>query len=149
MGRRCLTCALVGVLLLAGSRASAQNERVRVSGTVSTALGDGGPAPAIGVAGGFQLAPHAGLELEVLYVPGQDLRDQGFGIASQMSSTFPRLIPPGSFSVVFPTPRVEISARTVAFLSSFVLDLPAGRLRPYTLFGGTFTFSSVFPSTVR
>ena len=135
MGRGCLTCALVGVLVLAGSRSWAQNERVRVSGTVSTALGDGGPAPAIGVAGGFQLAPHAGLELEVLYIPGQDLRDQGFLIASQISSTFPSLIP-GPISVIFPTPRVDINARTVAFLSSFVVDLPVGRLRPYALFGG-------------
>jgi hypothetical protein len=127
---------LVGFLVLAGSRAWAQTERARVSGTVSTALGDGGPAPAIGVAGGFQLAPHAGLELEVLYIPGQDLREQGFVIASQISSTFPSLTPPGSRVVTFPTPRVDINARTVAFLSSFVLDLPAGRLRPYALFGG-------------
>ena len=136
MGRGYLTCALVGVLVLSGSRAGAQNERVRVSGTVSTALGDGGPAPAIGVAGGFQLAPHAGLELEVLYVPSQDLRDQGVVIASQIRSTFVSLVPSGPISVIFPTPQVDISARTVAFLSSFILDLPVGRLRPYALFGG-------------
>jgi opacity protein-like surface antigen len=125
----------MALLAVTGSSAWAQNERVRVSGTVSTALGDGGPAPAIGVAGGFQLAPHAGLELELLYVPGQDLRDQGVVIASELRSSVVSLVPP-SISVIFPTPRVEINARTVAFLSSFVLDLPVGRLRPYALMGG-------------
>jgi hypothetical protein len=136
MSRGCLTCPLVAVLVLSGPLVWAQNERVRVSGTISGALGDGGPAPAIGVAGGFQLAPHAGLELEVLYVPGQDLRDQGVVIASQIRSTLVSFAPPGPVSLIFPTPRVEISAQTAAFLSSFVLDLPVGRLRPYALFGG-------------
>jgi opacity protein-like surface antigen len=31
---------------------------------------------------------------------------------------------------------VDINGRTAAFLSSFVVDLPVGRLRPYALFGG-------------
>jgi hypothetical protein len=131
-----VTCALVGVFAASGPHAWAQNERVRVSGTVSAALGDGGPAPASGVAGVFQLAPHAGLELEVLWVPAQDLRDQGVVIASQLTSTFGSLVPPGLAGVIFPTPRVDINGRTAAFLSSFVVDLPVGRLRPYALFGG-------------
>jgi hypothetical protein len=103
---------------------------------VSAAVGDGGPAPAIGIAGGFQLAPHAGLELEVLWVPSQDLRDEGVVIASQLTSTFNSLVPPGFGSVIFPTPRVDVNGRTAAFLSSVVVDLPVGRLRPYALFGG-------------
>jgi opacity protein-like surface antigen len=135
MGRWWVTCALVAAFAAFGPHAWAQNERARISGTVSAGLGDGGPAPAIGVAGGFQLAPHAGLELELLWVPAQELRDQGVVIASQLTSTLGSLVPPG-VSVIFPTPRVDINGRTAAFLSSFVVDLPVGRLRPYALFGG-------------
>ena len=101
-------------------QASAQDERVRLSGTASLAVGDGGPAPALSVAGGFQLAPHAGFELEALYVP-----DQQFGRNDMIVQ-----------GIIFPVPRVDIDGRTVAFLSSFVTDLQAGRLRPYALFGG-------------
>ena len=100
-------------------QASAQDERVRLSGTASLAVGDGGPAPAISVTGGFQLAPHAGFELEGIYIPDQDF-DRNDVIVQ----------------VIFPAPRVDIAERTVAFVSSFVTDLQVGRLRPYALFGG-------------
>lgn len=104
---------------LSASNLYAQDERVRLSGVTSIAAGDGGPAAAIGVASGFQLAPHAGFEIEALYIPDQDF-DRG------------NIVLPA----VFPGPRVEVGGRTIAFLSSFVTDLQAGRLRPYAQLGG-------------
>ena len=100
-------------------QAVAQNERARLSGITSIAVGDGGPAPAISVAAGFQLAPHAGFELEALYIPEQDFDRSD-------------IVRPA----IFPAPRVDIDGRTVVFLSSFVTDLQVGRLRPYAIFGG-------------
>lgn len=104
---------------IAAPQAVAQDERVRLSGTTSVAAGDGGPAPAISIAGGFQMAPHAGFELEALYIP-----DQQFDRSDVV------------VQAIFPVPRVDIDGRTMAFLSSFVTDLQAGRVRPYALFGG-------------
>jgi len=110
---------VVTVYALTAPSAGAQDERVRVSGTVSAAVGDGGPALALGVAGGFQLAPHAGLEIELLYIPDQDLDVNDL-----------------VFPAIFPIPRFDFSARTVAFVSSFVTALEVGRVRPYAQFGG-------------
>lgn len=104
---------------LSASNLYAQDERVRLSGTASIAAGDGGPAPSLSIASGFQLAPHAGFEIEALYIP-----DQQFGRSDVV------------VQAIFPVPRVDIDGRTMAFLSSFVTDLQAGRLRPYALFGG-------------
>ena len=120
---RYFICSFAFALILVSVSAStvcAQDERVRLSGTASLAVGDGGPAPALSVTGGFQLAPHAGFELEALYVP-----DQQFGRNDMIVQ-----------GIIFPVPRVDIDGRTVAFLSSFVTDLQVGRLRPYALFGG-------------
>lgn len=100
----------------------AQSERVRLSGGLSDAVGDGGPALAISVAGGFQLAPRAGLEVELLTISGQE-----FG-----RTTGPV---PLVFSSALPTSRV-VTGRSIAFLSSFVADLEIGRMRPYAQFGG-------------
>lgn len=104
---------------LSASNLYAQDERVRLSGVTSIAVGDGGPAAAISAASGFQLAPHAGFEIEGLYIPDQDF-DRGDIVLPAM----------------FPAPRVDINGRTVAFLSSFVTDLQVGRLRPYAQLGG-------------
>ena len=137
MGRWWLTCALVALLAVWASRAGAQDERVRVSGTMSAALGDGGPAPAIGLAGGFRFAPHVGLELEGLYIPEQEFESDLLVIARQIGLTVANTIRlPGVSPQIFPTPRVEVTGRTVAFLSSVVMDLPVGRMRPYALLGG-------------
>lgn len=115
-----LTCTFaLAVVVLSAPNLYAQDERVRLSGVTSLAAGDGGPAAAIGVASGFQLAPHAGFEIEGLYIPDQDF-DRGDIV----------------LPAIFPVPRVDVGGRTVAFLSSFVTDLQVGRLRPYAQFGG-------------
>ena len=111
--------ALVLIISPSASTVYAQDERVRLSGLTSIALGDGGPAAAISVSSGFQLAPHAGFEIEGLYIPNQDFDRTNIVLPA-----------------IYPTPRVETDGRTIAFLSSFVTDLQAGRLRPYALFGG-------------
>jgi hypothetical protein len=73
------------------------------------------------VAGGFQLIPRVGLEIELLYVHAQD-----FGESLAIPPVFPPL----------PPRRLEVTGHTVAFLSSFVTNLEVGRLRPYAVFGG-------------
>lgn len=120
MRRASWTCVFAAAIcVVVVSPAAAQDERVRLSGITSIAVGDGGPAAALSVASGFQLAPHAGFEIEALYIPDQD-----FGRRDIVLAPF------------FPTPRVDINGRTIAFLMSFVTDLRVGRLRPYAEFGG-------------
>jgi hypothetical protein len=144
MGRLGYTFALV--VLGVASNLYAQDERVRLSSVVSGALGDGGASPAVSVSSGFTLAPHAGFEIEALYVPGQKFDRQNDVII---------LARPVTDASVFPTPRTNVTGRTIAFLSSFVTDLQAGRLRPYAEFGGgianverkiTVNYGSVFSS---
>lgn len=118
MRRLAFSFALI-VVNLSSSNLYAQDERVRLSGVTSIAAGDGGPTAAISAASGFQLAPHAGFEIEALYIPDQDFDRRDLVLPA-----------------IFPAPRVEIDGRTVAFLSSFVTDLQVGRLRPYAQFGG-------------
>ena len=142
MLRTVRTCGLVLVCIAATTRAWAQDERVRVSGTLSVAAGDGGPTAAIGVASGFQLAPHAGFELELLYIPDQDFDDRNSVIIADrfsdrsVNSSLTRLTDSGVRNLIFPAPQVSTTGRTVAFLSSFVGDLSVGRLRPYVQLGG-------------
>jgi len=117
---RCVASSFALILIgLSASNVYAQDERVRLSGLTSIALGDGGPAVAVSVSSGFQLAPHAGFEIEALYIPDQDFDRANIVLPA-----------------IFPTPRVETDGRTIAFLSSFVTDLQVGRLRPYATFGG-------------
>lgn len=121
MRRVCRPPIIAAVILAAASNVWAQSERLRVSGGVAGALGDGGPAPAVSVAGGFQLVPRVGLELELLYVHGQDFGE---------TVAIPLIFPPIAGR------RVEVTGHTLAFLSSFVANLEVGRLRPYAVFGG-------------
>ena len=108
------------VVLGVASNLYAQDERVRLSTVVSGALGDDGASAAVSVSSGFMLAPHAGFEIEALYIPGQKFDRQNDVIILS----------------IFPTPQIDVRGRTIAFLSSFVTDLQAGRLRPYAEFGG-------------
>lgn len=118
------TCLLaIAAFSILASAASAQTERVSISSAIAWAGGDGGPTSAVGVAGGVQLAPHAGVEIELLYVPRQTFR---------RDSIVPQLFPA--------VPPIETTGRgrTLAFLSSFVTSLEIGRVRPYALLGGGF-----------
>lgn len=123
--------------------AAAQEPRIRISGVTSAAVGDGGPAPSVSAAGGFQIAPHAGFEIEALYISGQDFGNQvgvviqnGFSVASQFQSAALNSAVNSAQFTIIPTPRISIKGRSVAFLSSFVGDLRVGRLRPYVQLGG-------------
>ena len=117
---RRLGCTFALVVLGVASNLYAQDERVRLSSVVSGAMGAGGASPAVSVSSGFMLAPHAGFEIEALYIPDQKFDRQNDVIILS----------------IFPPPRIDVTGRTIAFLSSFVTDLQAGRLRPYAEFGG-------------
>ncbi len=116
--------AAVAILVTNVPNVWAQAERSLITVTVGGAFGDGGAAPAIGIAGAFGLAPHAALELELAYMPHQEFDRRFFSVPQ-----------------IFPTPAQgaassELTGRTVAFLASFVTALEGRRLRPFALFGG-------------
>ena len=146
MHRLLRQCGLVLLVCAVASNLWAQDQRVRLSGVVSAAVGAGGPAPAIGVTGGFHLAPHAGFEIEALYIPSQDFDDRGpiflanslsyVGLADSFNYVGSSTSLGAASIAIFPPPQIETTSRTVAFLSSFVGDLPVGRVRPYVQFGG-------------
>lgn len=119
--------SVVGAAVMVVASASAlhaQSERSLVSVTSGGSFGAGGAAPFIGVAGGVQLAPHAGLEIELSYVPGQEFTKRYIGVPQ--SSPAPTVTPA----------EITVSGRTVAALASFVTRFDAGRMRPFAQFGG-------------
>ncbi len=113
--------ALVAVFALAAPDAQAPAKRLSVSSAVSAAVGDGGPESPVSVAGRFQFAPNVGIELEGLYIGGQEFEH---GFASPQ--IFPSL----------PSSELVSRVHTLAFLSSLVTNVELGWFRPYALVGG-------------
>lgn len=102
--------------------AYAQNERVNLSGSIGGAIGADNSSAALNVAGGVQLAPLFGVEVELAYMPDQEFERNLF----IMPAIFPPL-PPASLTT---------SGRTIAVLGSVVAGRSFGRLRPYAQVGG-------------
>ena len=67
---------LIGCLIAPSLAAAQPSERgPRLGGIVSGSFGDGGPAPAIGVAGGYRFTSRLGFEVDASYMPGLDFGD--------------------------------------------------------------------------
>jgi opacity protein-like surface antigen len=103
----------------------------RVGGIVSGSFGDGGPAPVIGIAGGYRFTPRLRLEVDASYMPGLDFGD------------FPAC-PPARFCVAATVPAEAIlggsfslKGRAAMLSVNVVSELPvrARWIRPYVVTG--------------
>ncbi len=101
----------------------------RVFGTIGGSFGDGGSTVMTSGGVGLRLTRHLGLDLELLYVPGLDLADDGLFFIQQGRRFASGFAPPF---------EMDRDASVTAFLTKFTVEFPTagGRLFPYLTGGG-------------
>jgi opacity protein-like surface antigen len=127
-----LSAVLLSCLIVPSLAAAQPSERgPRLGGILSGSFGEGGSAPAIGVAGGYRFTPGMGLEVDASYMPGLDFGDFPSCPAGHVciATTVPALaVLGGAFS---------LHGRAAMLSVNVVSELPvrAQWIRPYVVGG--------------